>query len=492
MWAMSEDKPRDLTAYLSFDVAGALYALPVDALREVVRMPRVVPVPQGPPSLDGIANLRGRVLPVVRASRLLRKPDSDRSEATRVLVLERGGLVGLGVDRLGALLTAGAMQREATDEEGLVAVLATAHGPVRVPDLDRLLAADFQPRARAARPISVAKERHAGRNTFSADQVALVGFALAERDYALPLGEVREILTLPEDIAVLPRSGSGALGVTTLRGQLLPILSGRALLGLPVEDAGGARPRIVVTSIGGMPAGIAVDWTTAIFRIPAADVDPVPPVLTRAAGGKAEVQSIARIEGGQRLVAVLSAERLLRHEGLARTTAEGKEQAMTQAREEREPIAVFTLADVEYGLPVAAVEEVARMPEALSRLPRAPRFVEGLISLRGRALPVIDLRRRLELPSPPRTGRERVLVIAVGGTRAGLLVDAVREIARLQLSAIEPAPEVAEGQASVVTRVANLAESGRMILLLDPARLLEGSEVRALARIGDRTGPLAP
>ena len=489
---MSEDKPRDLTAFLSFEVAGALYALPVDALREVVRMPRIVPVPQGPPSLEGIANLRGRVLPVVRASRLLRRPDSDRGEAARVLVLERGGLVGLGVDRLGALLTVGAIQREATDEEGIVAVLATEHGPVRVPDLDRLLAADFQPRVRQAPAVPLRTERRAGPDRISADQVALVGFELSGRDYALPLAEVREILNLPDGIAVLPRSGSGALGVTTLRGQLLPILSGRALLGLAAVDASGGRPKVLVTTIGGTLAGIAVDRTTAIFRIPADDVDPVPAVLTRAAGGEAKVQSIARIESGRRLVAVLSAERLLRHEGLARITTEGKGQAMTQAQEAREPIAVFTLAGVEYGLPVVALEEVARMPQALSRLPRAPRFVEGLISLRGRALPVIDLRRRLDMPATPRTGRERVMVIAIGATRAGLLVDTVREIARLPVSAIEPAPELAEGQSSVVTRVANLAESGRMILLLDPARLLEAGEVRALARIGDRTGPLAP
>lgn len=489
---MSEDSPRGPTAYLSFEVAGALYALPVDALREVLRVPPIVPVPQGPASLEGVANLRGRVLPVVRASRLLRKPDGARGEGARVLVLDRGGLLGLCVDRLGALLTVGAREREATDEEGLAGVLSTAQGPVRVPDLDRLLAADFKPRARSTRPVPVPAERRTARDGALADRVPLVGFRLAQRDYALPLDEVHEILTLPESVTLLPRSGSVAMGVVTLRGRLLPILSGRALLGLPEADAGGTGARVVVTTVQGALAGIAVDQATAIFRIPAGDVDPVPAVLARAAGGEAEVQAIARIEGGRRLVAVLSAERLLRHEGLARTTAEEKGQAMSGAQEEREPMAIFTLDDAEYGLPVAAVEEVARMPEALSRLPRAPRFVEGLISLRGRALPVIDLRRRLDLQPKPRTGRERVLVIALGGTRVGFLVDNVKEIVRLPASVIEPAPELAEGQSNVLARVANLAQKGRMILLLDPARLLEGSEIRALARIGDQAESLPP
>ncbi|HVG47525.1 MAG TPA: chemotaxis protein CheW, partial [Rubellimicrobium sp.] len=303
---------------------------------------------------------------------------------------------------------------------------------------------------------------------------------------------VREILILPEGIASLPRSGGSVLGVTTLRGRLLPILSGRALLGLPAAEAHAPRPSVLVTSIGGALAGIAVDRTTAIFRLTAEQVDPVPAVLVRGTRGEAEVQSIARIEGGRRLVAVLSAERLLRDEALARITTNRKEQPVTQAQDVREPIAIFTLADADYGLPVATVEEVARMPETLSRLPHAPRFVEGLINLRGQALPVIDLRRRLDLPPRPRTGRERILVIAIDGARTGFLVDTVKEIARLPASSIESAPELAEGQSSVVTRVANLAETGRMILLLDPARLLNGGEVQALARIGHRTEPLAP
>ena len=73
--------------FVAFDMAGERYAFPMSRVREIIRMPAVVNVPLGPPSLQGLANLRGRVLPVVSLRQCCDMPQIDHDETTRVIVV---------------------------------------------------------------------------------------------------------------------------------------------------------------------------------------------------------------------------------------------------------------------------------------------------------------------------------------------------------------------------------------------------------------------
>jgi purine-binding chemotaxis protein CheW len=463
--------------YLRFDVAGEGHALPMELVREILRVPPLVRVPQGPASLEGLGNLRGRVLPVVSLSGLLGKHLGGGTASARVLVLDRTSLLGLRVDAVHGLVTVG---RDRVEDDGGSTVLRMQSGDLRVIDPGPLLAAEFKPQPRGlrsgqARPVGDDRADV----TAPAGQVGLIGFELAGRHYALPLDGVREVLSLPPDIAVLPWSDEASFGVATLRGRTLPILSGRALLGVPTvgQEDGGAR--LIVIPLGTGSFGVLVDRITSIHRTDAAGLDPVPAILGRGPRPEAEVQAIARMDG--RLVAVLSPDRLLGPERAGRILAMDNEAGGTMApvEEEAQQFILFRLGDTECAISIGSVEEVARVPDRLSTLPRAPAYVKGVMTLRGQALPVVDLRGRLDLPPVPPSGRERVLVLSSKGQRAGFIVDAVHDVARLPASSIEPAPELADGQAMVVTQAANLAEAGRLILLIDAGRLLAGTEMLA-------------
>ena len=465
-------------SYLSFDVAGEGHALPMEVVREILRVPPLVRVPQGPASLEGLGNLRGRVLPVVSLAGLLGKQSGDGTESARVLVLDRASLLGLRVDAVRGLVTVG---RDQVEENSGSTVLRTPGGDLRVVDPGPLLASEFRPQPRGlrsgpARSVADARVDVAA----PAGQVGLIGFELEGREYALPLGGVREVLSLPPDVAVLPGSDEASFGVATLRGQTLPILSGRSLLGLPTEGQGDGANRVIVIPLGSGGFGVLVDRITAIHRTDAAGFGPVPAILGRGPRPEAEVQAIARVGG--RLVAVLSPDRLLGPERTGRILAMDSEAEGTMApteKAEAQQFILFHLGDTECAIPIGSVEEVARVPDRFSTLPRAPAYVKGVMTLRGQALPVVGLRERLDLPPVPPTGREQVLVLSSKGERAGFIVDAVRDVARLPPSAIEPAPELADGRAMVVTQAANLAEAGRLILLIDAGRLLEGTEMLA-------------
>jgi purine-binding chemotaxis protein CheW len=272
-------------------------------------------------------------------------------------------------------------------------------------------------------------------------------------------------------------------------------LSLHALLGFPLPDRGDERPRVIVVSYGRTAVGLVADRTRDILRIDPGLVDPVPAMLTRGEG-TAELQAICRLDGGRRLVSVLSPDRLFRHDIVTNVVAEGERAreaemaddmaAGRQAATDEQPFIVFRLDREEYAVPIAAVDEVTRRPDALTRVPKAPEFIEGVMNLRGAVIPVVDQRRRFDLPAAESTDRQRVIVITFDGMRAGFLVDSASELLKIPDSAIGPAPELSDEQVRLISRVANLGE--RMILIVDAPELLDRRELGLLRQLA-RAGP---
>src|SRR5512137_2566710 len=100
-------------------------------------------------------------------------------------------------------------------------------------------------------------------------------------------------------------------------------------------------------------------------------------------------------------------------------------------------LVVFDLANEFYGVSIAAVSEII-MLQPITYVPRAPAFVEGVTNLRGKVLPVIDLRKRFGLPAGEPTKSTRIVVTATNGVTVGMVVDAVSEVLRVSEQAIEP------------------------------------------------------
>ncbi|TAJ07394.1 MAG: chemotaxis protein CheW [Nitrospirae bacterium] len=124
----------------------------------------------------------------------------------------------------------------------------------------------------------------------------------------------------------------------------------------------------------------------------------------------------------------------------------------------------------EFAVDILSVQEIIRMVE-ITRVPKSPSFVEGVINLRGRIIPVLDLRRRLGVPEAARTAQSRIVVVMVRGRVVGLVVDSVSEVLRIPKSAMEPAPSLgATVGAEFIQGVGRLED--RLLTLLDLKRLL--------------------
>jgi purine-binding chemotaxis protein CheW len=136
----------------------------------------------------------------------------------------------------------------------------------------------------------------------------------------------------------------------------------------------------------------------------------------------------------------------------------------------------FRIGRETFGLPISLVHEIVRLPE-ITNVPHAPEYVEGVMNLRGRIVPVFDLRRRFGETAIENKRKNRVLVVDVDGRAVGLVVDSASEVLKISDAQIEPPPNVfADDATNYVSGVAK--HHGRLIIMVDLRRILQSGELR--------------
>ncbi|MBC7246820.1 MAG: chemotaxis protein CheW [Actinobacteria bacterium] len=149
----------------------------------------------------------------------------------------------------------------------------------------------------------------------------------------------------------------------------------------------------------------------------------------------------------------------------------------TRAAEELQ-LVVFSLGREEFAVEVTQVREIMRMEE-ITRMPKSPHFVEGIINLRGQIIAVIDLAKRLNIEAQERSGDTRIIVVEAGDVKVGMIVDSVSEVLRVDADALEPSPTLAaDVSAAFLTGV--IKHDNRLIILLDLTKVLSLEEMAGL------------
>lgn len=452
------------TRTLTFDVGDERLGMAASLVQEVVPLPRLARVPHAPPALMGVAQIRGTIVPVLSVARLLGK---EEAAVQRVIVANVDGPVGLAVTNVSQM----------TSDTGAAAVTRL--------DMASLIAAAVPERQ---------VRRSLGTNTGAAssqdaealsEKIALVGFVVSGQDFAFPLTVVDEILRLPSGIARMPHGNAATVGSAAWRGGVLPLLSLAALLGLPSGHTT-SRSRVVIVRLGAYRLGLVVDAMGSIERVAETDVDAVPQVLNRG-GAETRIQAICRLEGGARLLSVLVPDQLLNEDMTGRLqqgeTEDGSD--MTgEAGARGERFLLFRIGTESFGLPIEAVQEVALLPPRLTPLPRAPAFVQGLMSVRGQVIPVIDQAHRFN-GGAVASAKPRVIVVRTGELTAGFVVDAVVQVVQPSGDAVREAPDLGTGM-RLFDRVASLDDEGELVLIVSPQELLDRAERDLLLALGKK------
>jgi len=140
-------------------------------------------------------------------------------------------------------------------------------------------------------------------------------------------------------------------------------------------------------------------------------------------------------------------------------------------------LVVFKLGREEYGVNILQVQEIKRMTE-ITRVPHSPDYIKGVMNLRGSVLPVIDLKRRLNIPPQEHTEDTRIIIIKVEEIAVGMIVDAVSEVTIINQSDIEPPHTVVVGvTADYISGVGKL-ENRLLILLRSDVIIGIGQELK--------------
>lgn len=159
-------------------------------------------------------------------------------------------------------------------------------------------------------------------------------------------------------------------------------------------------------------------------------------------------------------------------------TMTSQENVATTASDELQLVS-FNIGTEEFGVDILKVQEINRMVD-ITKVPQAPHYVEGVINLRGKVIPIVDLRKRFNLELKEYDKNTRIVVVDIGGNIMGMIVDSVSEVLRLPSNTIEPPPEIVTGiNSEYIKGVAKLDD--RLLIFLDLSKVID---VTAMAAIG--------
>jgi purine-binding chemotaxis protein CheW len=483
--------------FVTFLIAGEVFAINMAPVQEIIRVPEIVKVPKSPPSLMGLANLRGKVLPIINLRKVFGLEEKTIDESSRVIVIDLGQTLGFLVDNVSSVIDVDETKIETSSEiksivksdflKGVIKDIAKFK-MVMILDIEKVIEREFSKILQgSSKEYEITSKEQSTEEEILTDERQLVSFTVSDEEYAIPIENIQEIVQIPEHITKVPNSEQSILGIMNLRDKILPLASLRRLFGFPEEQLT-EQSRIVVLSIENLSVGIVVDSVKEVLRVPESVIEPVPSIILKDEKDF-EITEICRLNEGKRLVSIISVSNLFKRKDIKEALSsvetekdieEKKENEETL--EEEEQFVVFKLDEQEYTVPIESVQEIVRIPEGLTHVPKTPDFVEGVINLRGNVLPVIDLRKRFDLQEKQRDEHQRIMVFVIDNISVGFIVDSVNEVLKIPKSVIQKSPELSAEQAKIFTRVANLEKQGRIIQIIEPKELLNKEELKELEK----------
>lgn len=145
-----------------------------------------------------------------------------------------------------------------------------------------------------------------------------------------------------------------------------------------------------------------------------------------------------------------------------------------EATVDDQQLVVFRLANEFYGIQVSTVREIFHLQE-ITHVPNAPEFVEGVINLRGKVVPIIDMRKRFDVEVTEATQDSRIVVVEYDGEDVGMIVDDVSEVVNVGEDSVSPLPDIADQGGSKLTDGFAKIE-GRLVILVDTETMLGAKE----------------
>ena len=433
---------KDQTQLVTFMLQDEEFAFDIMSVQEIIRPPKLSKVPNTPSYVQGIANLRGVVLPIIDMRPRFGMAHVEDTDHTRVLVIDVNGVKsGLRVDRVKQVTNVSSADLEAppsallgSKTNYLNGVLKLEAGARLIMSLDAAKVCDLREEATppvAKTPQSAASPEQIWTSEAISDQAGsdtlqqLVSFQVAREEFAFPMDRVREILRVQTPTKV-PDVPDYVLGVLTVRGRLLPILDLRSKLGLQsmAEEAVHQCNQV---------RQAYERWHSTLMP----NANPDLSLLT----SNIFSSWVAQFSSSSQVLMD----------------------------------AVMELRTIDDKLSVAAKHW------QLSAGAHDVALAREMGTLGGIAREMVDAMRRLEELIPLNLQEDqRIVVVDASGILLGLVVDHVNEVLQVPSKTVDAPPPITAGDGREVSGIARLDDGKRLLLLLDPAKLLNANSLHTL------------
>ncbi len=477
-----------VTFHLGADEFGA----DIMNVKEIVRVADITKVPNAPDYIEGACNLRGHVLPIIDGRARLNIAKKEKDENSRVLVIDvNGTATGVIVDRVSEVLRVSTLDIEEAPQIVKNASADYLHGVVKLDNGNRLImlldVVKVVQGSEATLPIHEQKHARAAsedskQESDAGDDDQLVSFLLGDEEYAIGIMQVKEIIRVPEFMKV-PNCEAYVEGVVSIRKYLLPIINLRTYFGMEYKEMTD-QTRVLVVDMGDFTAGIMVDKVLEVLRIHANIMQPLPKFSMQAGE---QLAGVAKLNDGKRLIMLLEPKNLISVDQYHMIS--GSRDAIKEVDEvntiekqmmDEEHLVTFKIGTEEYGIKIKEVQEINRMTE-VTKIPRAPYYIDGIVNLRGNIIPALDLRKLFGLTEQEMTDATRIIIVDYGGVKTGIVVDEVSEVLRFERALIELPPDILSNgvESDYVEGVGKLNDGKRMILILNLDKVLGFQKIPA-------------
>jgi purine-binding chemotaxis protein CheW len=481
-------KERQLVTFLLGDDE---FGVEIMDVKEIIRVPDITKVPNAPSYVEGACNLRGNVLPIIDGRTRFNLDRKQKDENSRVLVIDfNGKATGVIVDKVSEVMRVNTSDIEEPpqiikniDSDYLNGVVKLDNGNRLVMLLDIVKTLNVSTVEKDQENVhnqnlQMKNALQVQNDSESIEEEQLVSFLLGKEEYAIGIMKVKEIIRVPQIVKV-PNCENYIEGVVSIRNNLLPIISLRTYFEMEHVEIND-HTRILVVDMGNFTAGIMVDKISEVLRVPTSSIQP-PPKFSSQRGE--QIKGVAKLNNGKRMILMLEPSKLVSVDEIS--TIDGitstqelnaRENSIGRQILDEEQLVTFKIDMEEYGVKIANVQEINRMTE-VTKIPRAPHYIEGIVNLRGNVIPALDLRRLFNISEKQVTDATRIIIVDFDGKRTGIIVDSVSEVLRFEKTLIEPPPEILSSgiNSDYVEGVGKLDGGKRMILILDINKVLSFS-----------------
>ena len=318
-----EELEHEEEQLVTFALTGEEYGVGIRSVREIIRVPEVIHVPNAPVYVEGLIALRDQLVPLINLRKLFGElsfeeehTEGEGSDEQRVVVCDSMGMtIGLIVDKVNEVMR---IPTKLVDEPP--SIHASKESQVKgIAKLDEgkrlIMILDTNNLVDASTLGDLKGVEKGGENSEEGDidddaleDVQLVTFRIEDEEFGIRIMQIQEINRL-EEVTKVPRTSSFVSGVTNLRGTVVPVIDLRARFGMETREPDD-RTRVVIIDLEGKRTGLIVDQVHEVLRLLKADIEPAPNVVSSDTSNDF-IEGVGKLDNGKRMLVLLNVEKIL-------------------------------------------------------------------------------------------------------------------------------------------------------------------------------------